>query len=82
MKVIRYKTNHGSIHGLLVKETAKKVYIILMEAPKIKIKKLPKAELDYMQEIDYPVKKCQKKLRAAARQWHYKLAKETREALR
>ena len=82
MKVIRYKSDHGSIHGLLVKETAKRVYIILMEAPQIKIKKLPKAELEYMHEIDYPVKKCQKKLRDAARQWRCKLAKETREYLR
>ena len=82
MKVVRYKTNRGSIHGLLVRETKKKVYIILMEAPKVKIRKLPIAELDYMEEIPYPVKKCQKRLRSAARQWHCKLAKDTREALR
>ncbi len=82
MKVVRYKSNEGSIHGLLVKQTKKKVYIILMEAPKIKIRKLPIAELDYMQEIDYPVKKCQKHLRSAARAWRYKLGKETRIALR
>ena len=83
MRVVRYKLPiRGNVHGLVVKETKKKVWVILMIAPKIKITKLPKAELDYMEEIEYPVKKCQRHLRAAARAWHCKLAKETREALR
>ena len=81
MKVISYKSNTGTTHGLFVKKARKYVHVILMQVP-IKIHKLPMAETDYMTDIVYPVNKCKKHLRAAAKQWHSPLSKETKLALR
>ncbi len=80
-RVIRYKTDSGNFHGLLVKETPKKVRVVLMKMP-IRMVALPKSEMRFMAEIDYPVAKCKKALKAAARQWRNKTSKPTREALR
>ena len=81
MKVISYKSNTGTTYGLLVKEARKYVHVILMQAPD-KIQKLPLKETKYMTDIVYPLNKCIKHLRAAARQWHKPQTKETKLALR
>ena len=81
MKVISYKSTTGKTYGLLVKEARKFVYVVLMQHP-IQIKKLRMTETRYMTDIVYPLNKCKKHLRAAARQWHNELSKPTKLALR
>jgi len=91
MKAIRYRNqDHACQHGLIVKETKTKIHVIFME-PGIKVRKLPKTELRYMTDLDYPTAKLKRKLKEAGKGWqwtdeagnlHNKVTKATKECLR
>ncbi len=80
---IRYRSESGPVrHGLLVKETASKVYVILIESP-VHIRKLPKSERMFMAELEgYKEKKVKRQLRQYAKERHTKLSSECKAALR
>ena len=70
-QVVRYRTPHGgAVHGLIVKETKKKVHFIGME-PGLPIRRLPLEEKRHMVVMDKRPNKVRKQLRAAGRQWEY-----------
>ena len=58
MQVIRYHSNEGVRSGILTKW----IYVLLMDMP-MRVKRLPKAELRYIKELDYPLEKAQDKFR-------------------
>jgi len=79
---IRYRSENGPVrHGLLVKETASKVYVILVEAP-VHIRKLPKSERRFMVELEnHKEKTVKRQLRQFAKDRRTKLSQECKEAL-
>jgi hypothetical protein len=62
MQVIRYHSNEGVRSGILTKVGHKWIYVLLMDMP-MKVKRLPKGELRYIKELDYPLEKAQDKFR-------------------
>lgn len=81
MEAIRYHNKREFVHGLLVKETRKRVHVILMQ-PGIHVTKLPVSERRYITPITVPIRRAKKELRQAARIWGNKLSKECRSYLR
>ena len=91
MQVIQYHTNEGFRTGLLVSTGRKFHKVILMDNP-IRIRKVPTSEDRHIKPLayktmgqPYPVPRCKRHLRDAARRWHGGLrhvSKEVREALR
>lgn len=79
MKVIKYRTGEGTRHGLLVKEGRTKLHLMLMDNP-IKITKVSISEARYMEDMDYPVAKCRRKLKKAAITYHGSIRNLSREA--
>lgn len=90
MKVIKYHTGEGQRHGLLVSTGRKFHRVLLMDYP-IRIRKVPLPEERHFKEMDYkvvgrpyPVSRCKRHLRDAARKWHGSLrnvSKDVREVL-
>lgn len=81
MRVIRYRSQCGNVHGLEVKKARKFIHVVLMQQP-IRVTKLPLSDSRFITEIDYPIRKCKQHLRAAAKQWHNTLSQNTKQALR
>jgi len=81
MQAIRYHSKKGYVHGLMVGETKKYIRLILMDSP-IRMRRYPIDEKNFIEPLAYKPARAAKLLRQAARQWHHKLNKPTREALR
>ena len=62
MKVIRYNSNEGVRSGILTKVGRKWIYVLLMDMP-MRVKRLPKVELRYIKELDYPLELAQSRFR-------------------
>lgn len=80
--VIDYHTDRGHKPCLLVKMGTKYIHIVVNEDTGLKLKKLPKSELKYMKDIEYPWGKAWNKYRHMAQLQGLKtLSKELRQAL-
>lgn len=69
MRVIRFHSEEGQRTGLLVKETPKYLYLILVKHP-LRMLRVPATERRHMLTLDYPVEKSKRILRRAAKDWH------------
>jgi hypothetical protein len=59
MQTIRYHTENGVRHGLLVKEGYKKLHVLLIDTP-ITVRRVPVSEARYMEMLDIPVNRTKK----------------------
>ena len=84
-EVINYHTNDGVRRGMLIKTGRKYLQVIMMDYP-LRVRKVPLAEQKYMTVLEhYPLWKCKKHFRRAAKRWHGKpgdLSKTVKQAIR
>jgi hypothetical protein len=81
MNVIRYRTKNEVRHGLLVKTTKKKIYVLLI-GYKLNVKKINKTEMRYISVIDYKVNRAKRSIKRFAKLNNIKLSNESKNALR
>ncbi len=82
IKVIRYRTDEGTVTGLQVGEGPKWIRVILMDAAGIHERKLPAEEGRWITELQgYPVERALKIFRKCARRFNGGLSGSLRQTL-
>ena len=70
MKVVRYRTEDGVFTAIQVRTGRRYTQLILMDSAGMRIRSVPKAEEQYMAEIDYPLERAKKKFLDAAKRFN------------
>ena len=55
MEIVRYRTDEGVFTALLVSEGRKFAKVIIMDSQSIRIRKVSKGEVRWMDKLDYPL---------------------------
>ena len=81
MKVVKYRTQDGVFTAIRVKDGTKYIQVILMDSAGIRIRRVHLSEAKYMTDLDYPLRRAQKKFMAAAKKFNEKIPPNLKEAL-